>query len=276
MQLNPEPGFVIKTYIESESENPKQLPGTKVFINVCIDKNVPLPEGQGNTPWSELIETGEATVPIVVSEIKEDLDAKDQFSIVCDCCIHPKVLRESIKNRNIKVLLITTCINLVEQQMTVLLSREFKLPKRTHKGILSKTIIRQENSVSNSMDSFARDLLANGEAPENLLDQRSPTKSRTPLIQELSSMDLDHDEASPQVTRRIFAAGPNHVRLDIDGLDLEDIEKKAANLTISGQMLQVGDTKINLNIKGDPVHAEAVYAKDTGRISVMIRFICLN
>lgn len=282
IQLNPEPGFVIKTLVDANSP---ENPGTKVFINVCTDTNVPLPHAQSNPEaltWSELIQAGQdVVVPIVVSEVKGDIDAKEQFSLVCDCCVHPKVLRESIKSRDVKVLLISTCINLVEQRMNVALSRDFKLPKRAAKGQLSKTVVQQDEStlsLSDSMDSFAKSLLDSDPNISSVLDAPSSELAtsttappvKRPLIQEISSTDTapsDIDEKRYKTVR----LGKNKLRVDIDEPQPQD-----SKITVSKNALIVDSSQFDLSNElggGTLVWADAVVAKDTGRLSVLVAYV---
>lgn len=120
--LNPSPGFVIKTHL-LKSRN-KRDQGIKVFINACTDPQIPQPEEVYGEELFMRIQNGEDwIVPIVVSKQREDVDRAGKRALVWDCCMHPRVVLEATKDKGVKVILIETCIELVEDSSSVELSR---------------------------------------------------------------------------------------------------------------------------------------------------------
>jgi hypothetical protein len=120
--LNPAPGFVIKTHLLS-SKSIKDS-GIKVFINVCTDSQVPQPENVFGEELFSRIQNGEDwVVPVVISKQREDYDRAGKRCLVWDCCIHPRVVLEATKDKGVKIILIETCIELVEDSASVELSR---------------------------------------------------------------------------------------------------------------------------------------------------------
>jgi hypothetical protein len=124
IMLNPSAGFAIKTVLVSATTQPNRTQGTKVFINVCSDPRVPEPEGGYGSVIMDRVQNGEDwIVPMVLSEEKNDTDKKGRSCHVWDCCMHPRVIVESIKNPGIKILLVETCVEVVEDRAGVELSR---------------------------------------------------------------------------------------------------------------------------------------------------------
>jgi hypothetical protein len=96
----------------------------KVFINVCTDSQVPQPENVFGEELFSRIQNGEDwVVPVVISKQREDYDRAGKRCLVWDCCIHPRVVLEATKDKGVKIILIETCIELVEDSASVELSR---------------------------------------------------------------------------------------------------------------------------------------------------------
>lgn len=143
MKLDPTPGYAIKT---------KELStGTKVFINVCTDPQVPAPPVVDATVIARLIQQGEDwSVPIVVSNPpRNDTDKNGGPCYVWDCCMNPKVLLLGVSESLVKDLTIETCLELVEDASGTMMDRNYKLPRLKAKGILSRTEIANSDFNAN-------------------------------------------------------------------------------------------------------------------------------
>lgn len=103
--------------------------GTKVFVNICYDKNVPAPPDaseeaiqraiKGAIPDEALDEDGlkesarvtekeeeEWYVPVVVSEPRVDKDKSGKPSLVVDCVYHSEVRKRTLRDPGFKVFLV--------------------------------------------------------------------------------------------------------------------------------------------------------------------------
>ncbi|ODQ68042.1 hypothetical protein NADFUDRAFT_48702 [Nadsonia fulvescens var. elongata DSM 6958] len=193
IQLDPTPGFVIKTLLVVATNSPKKrLQGTKFFINVCHDSQIPEPEdGYGPEVIANIQNGGDWIIPIVVSEEREDKDKAGKPCYVWDCCTNPKVLKAAFKSIEIRALLIETCIELVEDRGTLQLSREFTLPKLASKGIPYKTLLKasqiKPDSVVKGVEDFARTVLGDSTADALLEHKKDLSSGKHKKIEALGS-----------------------------------------------------------------------------------------
>lgn len=142
IRLNPTPGYVVKTRIlKSDSVQV----GTKVFLNVCQDSQVPKPE-QDFEPGIvfPLIVDNKWEIPIIVSREKEVKDKQGLTSYCYDCCINEMCFRWCTINSDLRSILNEWCIEAVELLYTVTLDRQYSTPKMLNKGPLSETVIRKD------------------------------------------------------------------------------------------------------------------------------------
>ncbi|KAK9455255.1 PIH1 family [Dipodascopsis uninucleata] len=161
IHLNPQPGFTIKTALVAPTRSPRRNQGQKVFINVCHDKQVPEPaDGYGPEVVQRIASGGDWVIPIVVSDERTDTDKSGSTCYTYDCCANTKVLRAALHDSDIRLLLIETCIELVEDRGSLLLSREYKLPKLRSKGELQKTVLRPETLIAEKTEKVGNGLVA--------------------------------------------------------------------------------------------------------------------
>lgn len=131
--IHPTPAYSIKTRLATTAKGRQQ--GTKVFLNVCYDTNVPDPETPFGPDTLRNLEQGiDWHMPVVLGKERKDTDNKKQTCYVWDCVVSLSVLEASMVSLEVKSLLIETCMGLVEMTYGVVLSREFSLPQLTSKG----------------------------------------------------------------------------------------------------------------------------------------------
>ncbi|KAK9474048.1 PIH1 family, partial [Dipodascopsis tothii] len=127
----PTPGFAVKTATEAASDVPA---GAKVFVNVCHDKKIPEPDGTddgfvadadgcGPDVLERVRAGGDWIIPIIVSERRTDTDKAGRQCYVYDCSANTKVLRAALQEGDIRLLLIETCFELIEERDQTTLSR---------------------------------------------------------------------------------------------------------------------------------------------------------
>lgn len=159
IKLNPKPGYVLKSHIlQSETV----LPGTKVFINICQDPQVPQPP----VPFDPnvvfpLIVDNKWEIPIIVSREKTVKDKKGQTSYCYDCCINDTCFRWSIIDSNLKLILNEWCIEAVEILYGLVLDRQYTTPKMASKGELSQTEMKKselsDTGLHKKLDDLKKD-----------------------------------------------------------------------------------------------------------------------
>lgn len=201
IQLDPVPGFVVKTKIV----NSRNLTGhpihMKVFMNICHDKQVPKPSKDFDPPEVfPLIINNEWEIPIIVSNEKENKDKKGQPSLVYDCCINSLCFQWCQVNSDLRSILIEWCIEAIELLYELTLEREYSIPKMLSKGDLSHTIIRRDELnesgflkklqelKENETSALISELDKNNEDADTLeLPPLMSINNKKPLIEEIES-----------------------------------------------------------------------------------------
>ncbi|AOW00873.1 uncharacterized protein YALI1_A20149g [Yarrowia lipolytica] len=141
--IHPTPVYAIKTRLATSAKGKQQ--GTKVFLNVCYDSNVPSPDTPFGPETLRNLEQGiDWHMPVVLGKERKDTDNKKQLCYVWDCVVSLSVLEASMSSIEVKSLLIETCMGLVEMNYGLVLSREFTLPNLTAKGTPAAIKLRAE------------------------------------------------------------------------------------------------------------------------------------
>lgn len=185
--LDPKPGYVIKTRLLKSSN--VQI-GTKIFINVCHDPQVPKPpqDFDANVVFP-LIVDNQWEIPIIVSREKEVKDKSGQTSLCYDCCINDNCFRWCTINSDLKLILNEWCLEAVELLYNVVLERQYLIPKMLSKGELSRTEIKQKDLTDDGLIKKLDDLKKN----ETL-----------GLLEELHNDDMDVDiQLNPQPSKKL-------------------------------------------------------------------------
>ncbi|KAK9464018.1 pre-RNA processing PIH1/Nop17-domain-containing protein [Lipomyces oligophaga] len=130
IELHPLPAFAIKTFLLESTVFPPRTNRTKVFINVCVDKNVPLSGVPGFTPDDD--------VPVVVGEERSETDNKGELCFVFDCCLNIQFVNLAKENAESIAVLADHCIRVIEHSAGIKLDPDYKLPKLRYKGLVGK------------------------------------------------------------------------------------------------------------------------------------------
>eukprot|EP00833_Pecoramyces_ruminatium_P009923 jgi/Orpsp1_1/1183955/evm.model.c7180000087376.1 len=149
MEIEPEPGFVIKTHNKKTVEGFTE--GLKIFINICHNGKVPPPPIATDEEIRKAIEAEDNTkykVPLSLSTPRTDLDKSGKTCVVFDACINTNAIIKATKDYDYKLFLIELAIEWVEEKYKLELSREFSLPKMRAKGKLVKHYIRRPDRPS--------------------------------------------------------------------------------------------------------------------------------
>ncbi|CAH2353205.1 protein interacting with Hsp90 1 [[Candida] railenensis] len=211
--LNPKEGFVVKTKIIDATDYNKYNISTKVFINLCHDPLVPKPPQDFDpTVVFPLIINNQWEIPIITSREKESKDKKGQPSLVYDCCINSTCFRWCQINADLRSILIEWCIEAVEIMYSVVLEREYSIPKMLSKGELTKTEILKselEGSIQKKMDHIADETMG-------LLEE----------MRENEENDVDLNEELPDIMN-VGGGKKKSLIQEIDDTVISDVKKKS-------------------------------------------------
>ncbi|GAO50624.1 hypothetical protein SAICODRAFT_26504 [Saitoella complicata NRRL Y-17804] len=138
--VTPEPGFVVKT-LNTTSTKRRHPQGSKAFLNICHSKQMTAPStlpDQGL--MSHLRAGGDWDIPLHTTPPRQDVDKAGRECLVVDCCVHTSVLRASLRDPEVKMYLIEVCLERVEDESGMVLSREYAVPNMRSKGALEKSV----------------------------------------------------------------------------------------------------------------------------------------
>ena len=135
--INPEPGHVIKSTLNSGEKN------RKAFINICKNENIGKstftkesgPNGRG-VQWS---------IPHSITRPREDLDKSGEKCTVYDVVFHPETYRMAESDPRFKKLVHDTALDAIEGHFNVSLDKKnIKTPrlKNNYKGAITSTVLR--------------------------------------------------------------------------------------------------------------------------------------
>ncbi|KAK9239688.1 pre-RNA processing PIH1/Nop17-domain-containing protein [Lipomyces kononenkoae] len=120
--LIPSPGFVVKTSLEAPTTDPQAAAGSKVFLNICSSKRVPEAPG-GFDRIEEAILRDDWSIPVIVSSAREDTDKAGSKCLVYDCCVNTKILQRALRDSNVRIVLIESCLEVAGDHAGTLFSR---------------------------------------------------------------------------------------------------------------------------------------------------------
>ncbi len=258
--LRPKPSFVIKTKLDVSTQKPKREKGTKVFLNICSDDNVPLPEvGYDPSIIYPLIMDNKWEIPIVTSQERVDKDKKGQLAYVYDCIINTKAMRWVQRDKELREILVEWSLESAELRSGIQLSREsIATPKMISKGEVQElTILKSELDINrlnkeferiNNMQNEPQSILEaqkiddeEMEEEQNSIDifnvnasaDQSDSPITKPLIQEITNMSINpppsKPTSQPQVTtKEKLKYSTTFSKIDTNGYKLK-IEIKSQN-----------------------------------------------
>lgn len=131
--IEPAPGYLIKT-----SENGR----SKAYVNICSCENI---TEIGSSPATRKEINGvQLTIPYSVSPVQRDQLSRHIYTVV----LNPSTLKYALQNAAVKKLVNETALSAVERSFNVRLDKaNVSYSKKSHKGTLEKTIIRDKNGI---------------------------------------------------------------------------------------------------------------------------------
>lgn len=226
--LDPVPGYVIKTVDLSDN--------VKVFINVCMDNQVPPPETLDPSEIAVKVTQGQDwVVPIVVSAKREDKDKTGKNCRVYDCCMNPEVTLLGTQDPSVKVLTVESCLEIVEDRDGIQLSREYKFPKMKNKGKLINTEFDPKKpAVTPSPLKTINEHIEPNSTASRLQKFAQPEKKTSTSIEVVESND--ESDFYFHVYRGPYSGeGPKpNYAVEIDGM-LEDVAINGSKLSAPGK-----------------------------------------
>lgn len=288
VSLHPAPGFVIKTRIVEGSAH--HVIQTKVFLNICHDRQVPRPPSFDPESVFPMIVRNEWEVPIVVSREKTTTDKKGVPSFVYDCCINSECFNWIQINPDLRMIVVEWCIEAVELMYEVVLEREYTTPKMTAKGDLGP-IEMTPSDLSNGLRAEVEEL-RNNEIKGLLLEiERSDDddsnsnagdlpsimdisgSKRKPIIQEILEMRISEPEqhsgapaaaAKPRISERetqpplavTTHRRPGHWIVEVAGFGVDgEVEVLHIDSGLESAILRVGNLEMPLPAAAEPYRA---------------------
>ncbi|CAG8711233.1 1804_t:CDS:2, partial [Racocetra persica] len=140
--VQPLPGFVAKTYT---TKNCKQYQNVKVLINICYSDVIPRPPAANEEEIRKAMNAEEDAmynVPLVLSDLRQDMDKDQNECLVCDAIIHSDPYKRTIKDSDFKLYITELAVELIEDNHKLQLSREFIFPKASYKGKIERRLVQ--------------------------------------------------------------------------------------------------------------------------------------
>lgn len=144
VNVQPQPGYVCKTKIVKSSSK-KYASGTVVYINICHSDTIPAPPVM---PESEIEKafnadpTATYRVPVSLGQERIESDNGSKTALIFDACINTQPCMRSERHLEFRLYVLELCLELIEERISVELSREFTMPKTPSKGDIPPRILR--------------------------------------------------------------------------------------------------------------------------------------
>ncbi|CDO93183.1 unnamed protein product [Kluyveromyces dobzhanskii CBS 2104] len=220
IQIQPEPCFVIKSKVINPNNTSVKI-NAKIFLNVCHNDQVPLPEVDFNPYFVyPLIMNNQWEIPIVTSSVRQDVDKKDNICYVVDCCINTKCVSWIQQELELSEILTEWCLESCELREEIEISRDdISFPKMKKKGdtipqlqVLSEDLAENyKETIHSLVDREQKDPVSILERRRDLLGEDEPltddlpplipinkSTPRKPLIEEIEDLSL-HEPKKPKI-----------------------------------------------------------------------------
>ncbi|KAH9201519.1 pre-RNA processing PIH1/Nop17-domain-containing protein [Zygosaccharomyces rouxii] len=195
--INPKPEFVIKSKLVSTKNRPKDLPelqiGTKVFINLCHDEQVPQPDINFDPAIVyPLIINDQWEIPIITSSMRQDTDKKGALCYVWDCCINTKCAQWIRKEYQLREIVVEWCLESCDLAELLEISRDdISFPKMKSKGPILPLEMLSEELNNDYKKEMAKMVEEGRDEPDNLI------KMRRSLMDDEEKAALEEKELPP-------------------------------------------------------------------------------
>lgn len=271
IKLDPSPGFVVKTKILESSKPNVRLITTKVFINICHDKQVPKPKQDFDPAVVfTLIINNKWEIPIIVSEEKIGTDKKGQNSFIYDCCINSTCFQWCQVNSDLRSILIEWCLEAIELLYEVTLEREYSIPKMLSKGELSGTIISEseldESGFQKKLQSLKNnetmglieeirnddELMEEDDELPSLTNIGGAKSTKKPLIEEISDMKITEVpekklKKEPVASQKLLSTTPEKYNFTLKFKKLESDYQLLITINSSQFVPSTLNTRLDMN-----------------------------
>ncbi|KAK0216025.1 pre-RNA processing PIH1/Nop17-domain-containing protein [Armillaria fumosa] len=217
--LTPQAGFCVKS-----STN-----GTKVFINIAWDANVPAPPPASDDVIQRAMQGEDEGwyVPVVVSEPRSDVDKAGKPSLVIDCIYNKSLKSRVLRDPAWKTFLIELALQRIEVQSGLVLSRRIGAPNIASKGKLGPREVtvpdlskgkekeKEKKMLIEEVTTTTGSWVWSKSSQPDRIDIRISVPNLTRTLISSTALDLE--------PRRLILAVPSQPTLDID-LSTSDAE----------------------------------------------------
>ncbi|CAG8546071.1 17357_t:CDS:2, partial [Cetraspora pellucida] len=177
--VQPVPGFVAKTYT---TKNCKQYQNVKILINICHSDVIPRPPAASEDEIRKAMNAEEDAmynVPLVLSDLRQDTDKGQNECFVCDAIIHSEPYKRTIKDSDFKLYITELAVELMEDNHTLQLSREFTFPKISYKGKVERRLVQ----LPKEKPSLIAEILTRSPSQKKATNNINDIKTVKPQIQ---------------------------------------------------------------------------------------------
>lgn len=212
--INPEPGFVIKTTVDSKQ---------KVFINVAKCDQIEAPASERGQDASTGQHGLNWRIPYVQSKPRRDFDNNKTVCPVYDVVFHPDTLHLAKKNGMFKKLVIDTACDAVQTTYNVHLDLvNLKFPKMGYKGAARPTIIRKTTGEPTSAEASPIDCIyppippTTAKAATVKPEQRLAAEYATPKYEIVHRRSVEMHEMTDELDAKINVTVPKELVVRIE------------------------------------------------------------
>ncbi|KAG4094815.1 PIH1-domain-containing protein [Neocallimastix lanati (nom. inval.)] len=253
MEIEPEPGFVVKTHNKKAIEGFTE--GLKVFINICHNGKVPPPPIATDEEIRKAVEAEDNTVykvPLSLSTPRTDLDKSGKTCIVFDACVNTNPIIKATKDYDFKLFLIELALEWVEEKYKLELSREFTLPKMRAKGKLVKHFIRRPERPSISE-----------------IDSSLPETSKTKTKKTLPKPDYE-------IRKEPKGENATHIIIDIKLPDIDNMKDAIVDIEKDKVIFKIKEKyalELKLPILIDTEEGSAEFNRETRILTIKLTIL---
>ncbi|KAB5593746.1 PIH1 domain-containing protein 1 [Ceratobasidium theobromae] len=240
VELNPEPGYCIKTRVQPD--------GQKLFINICHDPAVPSAEGH---------------LPLVLSERRDGTDKAGQPCIIFDAIFNTGVYHNAVKDTKLRSTLIDVALSRIEEVAGFTLSRSFITPNIKSKGAIPPKAARIPAFWASAHPSVREP-----KSPSVPTWSWSPTRDGCRIVIQVPELTKELHESSTldiEARRLIFVAG------SVYHLDTLLLPPAKSEITKAGKPTPVGSTTF-LPTTVDPDSAIAEWNVKNKQVAITIKW----
>lgn len=226
--INPKPELVIKSKLVSTSNRPTDLAplelGTKVFINLCHDEQVPKPDINFDPAVVyPLIINDQWEIPIITSSMRQDKDKKGALCYVWDCCINTQCAQWIRKEYQLREIVVEWCLESCDLAELLEISRDdVSFPKMKSKGPIPPLEMLSEELKSDYKKEMAKMAEEGSDNPDNLI------KMRRSLMDDEEKIALEEEKLPPLFPTNNNEPSANERKPLIEEIDALSIEEKGS------------------------------------------------